>query len=143
VHWLQFSLLGIKMAMNLVENSTVFAKLGAKFTERVFPGCETVEFKSDEYWECFAREYTMTLHHMVGSNSMGNANSKDAVVDSQLKVINTKRLRVVDLSVLPKVPVANTNAPATMIGEKGAAMILENWENDNFDNEIKKILQFL
>ena len=46
------------------------------------------------------------------------------VVDHQLQVYGTERLRVVDSSIMPNMPTSNTNAPSFVIGEKGAEMIL-------------------
>ena len=49
----------------------------------------------------------------------------DAVVDPQLRVRGIPGLSVIDASVIPTVPTGNTNAPAAMIGERGATFVLE------------------
>lgn len=64
-----------------------------------------------------------SMLHWVGSCRMGQG--REAVVDARLRVHGLRGLRVVDASIMPQITSGNTNAPAVLIGEKGAAMILE------------------
>jgi choline dehydrogenase-like flavoprotein len=47
-----------------------------------------------------------------------------AVVDPWLRVLGVDGLRVADASIMPSVTGGNTNAPAMMIGEHAAGLIL-------------------
>jgi choline dehydrogenase len=48
-----------------------------------------------------------------------------SVVDARLRVRGVDGLRVADASVMPTMPSSNTNAPAIVVGEKAARMIVE------------------
>jgi choline dehydrogenase len=86
----------------------------------LLPGSDA---QSDTAIADFIRAEARTVYHPVGSCAMGTGTN--AVVDPRLRVHGVPRLRVVDASIMPKIISGNTNAPAIMIAEKAAEMILE------------------
>lgn len=78
---------------------------------------------TDAEWEQQIRSTSGIGYHPVGTCRMGG--DAASVVDPQLRVRGVEGLRVADASIMPIMPAANTNAPAIMVGEKAAAMILE------------------
>lgn len=71
----------------------------------------------------YARDTGQTAWHTVGTCRIGPTDY--GVVDDRLRVHGVHGLRVVDASVMPTLASSNTNAPAIMIGERGADLILE------------------
>ncbi|MBV8063680.1 MAG: choline dehydrogenase [Nevskia sp.] len=83
------------------------------------PGAQV---QGDEQLRHWVRHNAETIYHPVGTCKMGL--DPLAVVDPQLRVHGLQGLRVIDASVMPTLIGGNTNAAVSMIGEKGAAMIL-------------------
>jgi choline dehydrogenase len=90
--------------------------------EEVIPGAEC---ESDDQLIEEIRVRGVTNQHPVGTCKMAPETDATAVVDPRLRVHGIERLRVADASIMPQVPGGNTNAPSIMIGEKCAAMVLE------------------
>jgi len=71
----------------------------------------------------YARANGTTCYHLIGTARMGPATDPDAVVDDTLLVHGMAGLRVVDASIMPAMPSANTYATTLMIAERGADLI--------------------
>ena len=85
----------------------------------IYPGDAV---SSDADLEAFIRRKAESIYHPIGTCRMGG--DADAVVDTQLRVRGVDGLRVVDASVMPCLPGGNTNAPAIMIAERAAALMV-------------------
>jgi choline dehydrogenase len=96
--------------------------LASLIESELFPGPDC---QSDEELTAFLRQFSTTSYHLSGSCKMGPQSDAGAVVDPRLRVHGVEGLRVADASIMPMIVSANTAAPAMVIGEKCADLVLE------------------
>ena len=65
-----------------------------------------------------------TNWHPVGTCKMGKDTDEMAVLNTKLEVRGIKNLRVFDVSMMPNIISANTNAPAMAIADRATNMLL-------------------
>ena len=73
---------------------------------------------SDELLRGYLQMTVSTIYHPVGTARMGPDGDAGAVVDQRGRVRGVDGLAVVDASIMPNVPRANTNLTCIMIGER-------------------------
>jgi choline dehydrogenase len=94
------------------------AAFGGAVKEEIHPGSGLV---GQELRDAILNRAT-SVYHGVGTCRMGV--DELAVVTPDLKVRGVEGLRVCDASIMPSITGGNTNAPAIMIGERGADLVL-------------------
>ncbi|MEJ0015050.1 MAG: GMC family oxidoreductase N-terminal domain-containing protein [Acetobacteraceae bacterium] len=107
---------GMRLARQLLHTP----ELAQYFAGDQLPGAQV---QSDDEFMDYARRYGSTAYHLIGTARMGPATDPTAVVDDQLRVHGMQGLRVVDASIMPSMPSANTYATTMMIAEKASDMI--------------------
>lgn len=107
---------GMRLARRLLQTPA----LAAVGTTESLPGPQV---RTDDEMLDFARRYGVSSYHVNGTARMGPADDPMAVVDARLRVHGLQGLRIVDASVMPSIPSANTAASTMMIAEKAADMI--------------------
>jgi 4-pyridoxate dehydrogenase len=108
---------GIRLVQDVGRQPSV-----APFVEReLAPGPNA----SREAIDAHIRATGITVHHPLGTCRMGEESDSTSVVDSELRVLGTERLRVVDASVMPDLIGGNINAAVIMIAEKAADLIIK------------------
>lgn len=107
---------GMRLARELLHTRT----LSPFFDRDELPGPSVHD---DDEWLDYARRYGSTAYHLIGTARMGPATDKTSVVDDQLRIHGLQGIRVVDASVMPNIPSANTYSSTMMIAEKASDMI--------------------
>ncbi len=107
---------GMRLARRLLRTP----ELGQFFDAETMPGPAVT---TDDELLDYARRYGVSCYHVSGTARMGPAADPAAVVDDELRVQGLAGLRVVDASVMPNIPSANTCASTMMIAEKAADML--------------------
>jgi choline dehydrogenase len=128
----------IKLNYLSTEEDRRVAVDGMRFTRRIMAAKAMARYSPEEYrpglavhsdfdLQKAAGELGTTIFHPVGTCKMGR--DALAVVDDELRVHGTDKLRVIDASVFPRITSGNTNAPTYVIAEKGARAILKSQES--------------
>ena len=113
---IQAALAGLRLVRKIAEQPA----LKPYVVSEIFPG---VDIRDDNALLDYVRRTGVSNQHPTSSCAMGAG--PNSAVDPRLRVHGIGGLRVADASIMPVVVGGNTNAPTIMIGEKAAAMILE------------------
>ena len=70
------------------------------------------------------KRFVKTNYHPCGTARMGRDGDPLAVLDARMRVRGVEGLRVCDLSAVPDIVAGNTNAPAMMLGDRCADLVL-------------------
>ena len=106
--------------IRLVRRMLATPQLAAFLDAETLPGAEA---QTDDELLDFAKKNGSTTYHLIGTARMGPATDPGAVVSDRLLVHGMEALRIVDASIMPAMPSANTYATTMMIAEKAADFI--------------------
>lgn len=109
-----------KRAVRIMRNIAAQPALKPFIRRETRPGPDV---QSDDAMLDYIRKTGQTAWHAISTCRMGH--DDQAVVDDRLRVHGVEGLRVADISIMPTLVSPNTNAPAILIGEKAADMIIQ------------------
>jgi choline dehydrogenase len=79
---------------------------------------------SDAAMIAHCKRFVKTNYHPAGTAKMGADGDPMAVLDARMRVRGIDGLRVCDMSAVPDINAGNTNAPAMMLGDRCASLII-------------------
>ena len=107
----------VKLARSVIKTKP----LSEIIIEEYLPG---KNISTDEELINYCKKTVKTNWHPVGTCKMGRDNDEMAVLNTKLQVRGVKNLRVFDVSMMPNIISANTNAPAMAIADKATDILL-------------------
>ena len=112
----------LRLAVRTARRLAATAPLNGVALEELFPG---PAIDGDAELDAAIRSGLGTYFHPVGSCRMGPASDPGAVVDARGAVHSIEHLSVVDASIMPAIPAANTHLPTIAVAERCAAWLAE------------------
>jgi len=114
-------LASLRNAVKLCRDLAAKPGLAELVAEEVHPGPAV---QSDADLDAYIKKSVCSGNAVVGTCRMGLSPADGAVVSANdFKVFGTNGLRVIDSSLLPKLPGCQTGAPTVMIAERAAALL--------------------
>jgi choline dehydrogenase len=107
----------VRIAHRLAQTPPLAGMVGAELTPELAIG------RSDAELAAGIRARVETYHHPVGTCRMGPASDEAAVVDQRGRVHGVAGLSVIDASIMPTIPAANTHLPTLLVAERCAAWL--------------------
>jgi choline dehydrogenase-like flavoprotein len=109
--------------LEVVLDTPAFRQIVEKaFVDERGTGVEVL--RDDAFVETWLKAYVGDYFHACGTARMGRADDPEAVVDQQGMVYGVMGVRIVDASIMPEVPSANTHLPTVMIADNITAHML-------------------
>ena len=108
---------GVQVARQLAQT----AAMKEIALQELYPGTERPETDAD--LEAAVLAEVESYHHPVGTCRMGPGTDSMAVVGPQGKVHGVEGIWIVDASIMPTIPAANTNLPTIVVAERCAAWL--------------------
>lgn len=115
---LRLEIAGLRFAREILRQQPISARV----SHELIPGKDVT---SDEGLARHCRRTVKTNWHPVGTCRIGRDDDAMAVVDQRLRVRGITGLRVVDASVMPFIPSANTNAPTMAVASRAVDLFEE------------------
>ncbi len=95
--------------------------LAKRISHIIFPKQDDL---SDEALRAHCKRFVKTNYHPAGTARMGADGDPMAVLDARMRVRGMERLRICDMSAVPDINAGNTNAPAMMLGDRCADLVM-------------------
>jgi 5-(hydroxymethyl)furfural/furfural oxidase len=112
---------GVRQLLTITQHAAVAALVEAISVGTT--GLHPTAFAEDRQLDAWLLTECYEFWHACGTCRMGAPDDPRSVVDPECRVIGTEGLRVVDASIMPEVPRANTNLTTIMLAEHLAARL--------------------